>query len=234
MSIKSEIDPHNPTLTPWARREQAILEFAATHFWRFEVIGKEKVSSSLPAVIAIANHFSDPDSIFIRTAFKDIILAAGKEHFIRNPARYRLMSATAPTFLLSRENPRQGIQEIDASAQYLEKGLSVAFYIDGTRLTPSTARPIEERSFFSGIAHLSQIAKRPIIPALLLGNQNIMPRDQLPNLATFRQPVTLVVGDPIDPLDKDLPSHSKQAKHAIMSQVQDQLAYMDLIYRPLS
>jgi 1-acyl-sn-glycerol-3-phosphate acyltransferase len=180
--------------------------------FRLRVIGSEYVPQGGGAIIA-ANHVSYLDIPLLGCALKRRADFVGKAELFKNPV---------VGFLFRRLGgfpvKRDGIDRlaIAEAVRRLKAGRLVVFYPEGTRSVDGQLQRPK-----SGIGMVAARAKVPIIPVLIEGTGQVLPRQR----RGFKfHPVLIKFGPPVDPFDsmgaeKGTQFYSK-ISHAVMDGIQ--------------
>jgi 1-acyl-sn-glycerol-3-phosphate acyltransferase len=135
-------------------------------FFRVEVVNREKVPASGPALFC-ANHNTILDMFFFGFRLKRWIHWMGKEELFRNPLAAALLKSLG-AFSVKRGTGDVG--SIKIAYKLLEEGKIVGIFPHGTRIDPSK---IETARIKPGAAMIAANAGVPVIPAYIQGNYRI-------------------------------------------------------------
>ncbi len=159
--------------------------------WNVEIEGSEKLPSDAAAVI-VANHQSAGDILMLfglRRHFKWV----SKASVFRVPFigwNMRLNDYVG----LRRGNTRSIARMMDDCRRHLRAGSSVMMFPEGTRSPDG-----EIKRFLAGAFALASEEEVPVIPVVLDGTMEVLPKRGLLFRGRFGQRVTVRVLDPIGP-----------------------------------
>lgn len=182
----------------------------ANPFWRTTIHNFKDVDTSETYVVA-ANHQSLTD-ICILSATKLNIKWVAKRELTFVPFLGWIM-AMAKYVLLNRKDPKSQIKMMKTCEYYLEKGISIAIFPEGTR-----SKTGEMGRFRDGAALLARKKNVKILPVAFYGNNNSMPKNGWMWRRVNRQHMYFL--DPIDPKDFD---KTKELSNAIKSAIQTKI-----------
>ena len=101
-----------------------------------------------------------------------IPLVAKKE--IKKLPMIRDWMADLRCVFIDRENPKESVRALNEATDWVRKGYSMVVFPEGTR-----SKDGEIDSFKYGAFRIAQKAGVPVVPVLLYGTNNIMPKDTL-------------------------------------------------------
>jgi len=137
-------------------------------FWHFKISGLEHIDPRKTYVI-VANHQSIADIVIVyktRMQFKWV----AKESLFKIPVFGWCMSRTKHIRLARGEY--SSVRDVyEQAAEWLQRGVSVLFFPEGTR---STTERIN--TFKSGAFKLAIKEKKPILPICIKGSRDLIPR----------------------------------------------------------
>jgi 1-acyl-sn-glycerol-3-phosphate acyltransferase len=152
----------------------------ATHSWargvlwaagvRAQIIGKERLAASVdtPCVFA-SNHVSWFD-VFLLAAFVPRYSFIAKRELLSIPI-FGPAARACGTVPIDRNNRKSAFTSYQEAAKYIHGGRSVIVFPEGTRGKTVELRPFKKGPFVMAIA-----AQVPIVPTVIEGTINIMPR----------------------------------------------------------
>lgn len=180
------VDP-NRALSDWYFRRIARLVVGINPYWSVTVEGKEKLASGGPFVLVV-NHQSLTDLIAIC--------------FLDHPSKYLGKQAAfdVPVFgwalriagevPVVRGDHGSGAEAVAKLGAWLDRGVSVTIFPEGTRSEDGELGRFKHGAFRLAIAH-----ERPIVPVVLSGAHDLLPKGSL--VFKRRADIRVQVLDPI-------------------------------------
>lgn len=180
------VDP-NRALSDWYFRRLARLVVGVNPFWRVTVDGKDKLRTGGPFVIVV-NHQSLTDLIAMC--------------FLDHPSKYLGKKAAfdVPIFgwalriageiPVVRGDRASGAAAVEKLGAWLERGVSVTIFPEGTRSEDGSLGAFKHGAFRLAIAH-----GRPIVPVVLTGAHDLLPKGSI--VFKRRAEIRVTVLDPI-------------------------------------
>lgn len=159
---------------------------------RIRVEGGHHVPSAGPAVMA-SNHVSHLDFIFVglgARASKRYVRFMAKESIFAHRIAGPLMRGMHH-ISVDRE---AGLQSFRDALSALKQGEVVGLFPEAT-----ISRSFEPKEFKTGAERLAKAAKAPLIPVAVWGSQRLWTYDERASLKQRGVPVSIYVGEPIDP-----------------------------------
>ena len=167
-----------------------------------------KIERGKAAIIAFFPHTGHPDGPFVRLAVPEdlrdrLIYPAASDYWYRKDllsvARIQVASLILPTFPISRGGAGHNdiMDSLSDAENLLNSGYLLVLSPEGTR----SSLPLEERVFKTGVAELVIRTQKPVIPVLIKGFDEIMPRGTaIPKFFEHgkRRSVSATVGEPIN------------------------------------
>jgi 1-acyl-sn-glycerol-3-phosphate acyltransferase len=208
------IDPNRALSDAWFRTLGRIL-VRINPMWKVEVEGRQQLEHGGPFVL-IVNHQSLADLIvmcFLHHPAKYL----GKESLFRIPV-FGWALRIAGEVPVRRGDRDSGSRALAELARWLERGVSVCVFPEGTR-----SKDGRLGSFRLGAFNLAIDKQRPIVPIVLTGAYNLLPRDSfiLERHADVR--VRVLAPVPTTGLGRDDVQALADRVHEIMSQMLEQL-----------
>jgi 1-acyl-sn-glycerol-3-phosphate acyltransferase len=164
------VDP-NRALSDWYLRTLGKALVRLNPMWTLDVDGKEKLDRGGPFVLVV-NHQS----------FADLIAMC----FLDHPTKYLGKASVfdVPFFgwamriagqvPVVRGNRDSGREALDRLGDWLDRGVSVALFPEGTRSESGEIGPFKLGAFRLAIAH-----RRPVVPLVLSGARELLPKGSL-------------------------------------------------------
>ena len=161
------VDP-NRALSDWYFRTLGKAIVRINPLWRVEVFGKEKLAGGGPFVLVV-NHQS----------FADLVAMC----FLDHPTKYLgkasvfsvpvfgwalRIAGEVPVVRGDRASGRDAVTKLGA---WLDRGVSVALFPEGTRSETGAIGPFKLGAFRLAIAH-----GRPVVPVVLTGAKDLLPK----------------------------------------------------------
>lgn len=175
------------------------------------VIGEEKMPDE--AVLFIGNHRSFFDIILTYTRCRRLTGYVAKKEMEHIPLMSTWMRRLYCLFL-DRENPKEGLKTILQAIQYINRGISVCIFPEGTR---NDGEELSMLPFKEGAFKIATKTNCPIVPISMNNTSAIFER-QFPKVKKAH--VVIEYGAPIYPasLDKDEKKHIGSYVQNIMIQ----------------
>jgi 1-acyl-sn-glycerol-3-phosphate acyltransferase len=175
------------------------------------IFGQEnfrKVGKGDSAIIAFFPHTGHLDAPFVRMVVPEdlrnrLLFPAASDYWFRKDllsvARNMASSFIVPAFPISRSGASHNdiMDSLSVAETFLSSGHLLVLSPEGTR----SALPLEDRILKTGIAELIIRTQKPVIPVLLEGFIEILPRGTaIPRFFEHgqRRSVSAIVGEPID------------------------------------
>jgi 1-acyl-sn-glycerol-3-phosphate acyltransferase len=155
--------------------------------WRVSVLGREKICRG-EAYVMVANHLSLLDILVLFRLFRHFKWVSKIENF-RIPFIGWNMSLNG-YIRLRRGDRRSVVEMLEACERTLAEGSSILIFPEGTR-SPSGRL----RAFKSGAFEIALRARRPILPIVIEGTADALPKRGF--LLRGRHPISVTVLDPI-------------------------------------
>ncbi len=137
--------------------------------WRLHVSG-ETVSNPRRPYVVVSNHQSLADIPLISNLPWEMKWM-GKKELFKIPIIGWMMSLSGD-IAVDRKNARSGAQAIIKAQRYLEQKCSVIIFPEGTRTLDGRVR-----QFTDGAFHLAIRAKVPILPVVIEGSRDCIPKN---------------------------------------------------------
>jgi 1-acyl-sn-glycerol-3-phosphate acyltransferase len=161
------VDP-NRALSDWYFRQIGRALVALSPRWRVSVEGKEKLARGGPFVLVV-NHQSFADLIamcFLSHPTKYL----GKESVFKVPVLGWALRI-AGEVPVRRGDKASGQAALDALGDWLDRGVSVALFPEGTRSEDGSLGRFKLGAFGLAIAHT-----RPVVPVVIAGARDLLPK----------------------------------------------------------
>lgn len=180
--------------------------------WRLHISGETIENPRRPYVV-VSNHQSLADIPLISNLPWEMKWM-GKVELFKLPV-IGWMMRLAGDLSVDRKSPRSGAQALMKAQRYLEQHCSVMIFPEGTRTLDGRVRP-----FTDGAFHLAIRAKVPVLPMVIEGSRNCIPK----NSWKFGEPsdIRLKILPPIETSSfslSDVPLCRDKVRQAIMQQI---------------
>jgi 1-acyl-sn-glycerol-3-phosphate acyltransferase len=180
--------------------------------WKLHISGEE-ISDPRHPYVVVSNHQSLADIPLISNLPWEMKWM-GKIELFKLPILGWLMFLSGD-ISVDRKNPRSGAQALIRAQRYLEKRCSVMIFPEGTRTLDGRVRPFSDGAF-----HLAIRAKVPILPLVIDGSRDCIPK----NSWKFGKPsdIHLKVLPPVDTSSMTIDDVTRlrdTVRHAIMREV---------------
>lgn len=178
-------------------------------FWETEVTGLDRFDKNTSYVIA-ANHQSIADIMVMFTTFRQFRWVS--KHTVFYVPFMGWMMKMANYVGIRRGDPRSRQKMMDACRAHLNMGNSIMIFPEGTRSEDRQIRPFKRGAF-----QLAVDTQRPVLPILLDGTHDALPKDTWIFRQQGKQKLQIHVLEPVDPADFDHdPERLKRHVRAVM------------------
>lgn len=185
-------------------------------WWPVTIIGREKIRKNVPYVM-VANHQSLLDILVLFRLFKHY-------KWVSKLANFRVpcigWNMTLNRYIPLRRGDKKSIREMmDLCAKALEGGNPIMMFPEGTRSKDGRLRPFKHGAFT-----LAKRANAPILPIVIEGTGNALPKAGL--TLQGRHHITVRVLDEIPPEDfpegraEDLTKHVREVFQRELGEIQ--------------
>jgi 1-acyl-sn-glycerol-3-phosphate acyltransferase len=137
-------------------------------FWKIRIEGRNKFLKNRVYVI-ISNHQSMLDIIVIQNLYRHFRWVSKSENF-SFPVLGWIMKISGD-IRLERDNPLSFARLLRDCERRLSKGCSIVIFPEGTRTTDGEIKRFKEGAF-----RIAQLAKVPILPIVLDGTREVLPK----------------------------------------------------------
>lgn len=162
--------------SPNRTREHALICYWPVVIWLFNfwwlkitIQGHSNLPRPTEPVVMVANHESMFDIFVVYFLHVQFRWLSKKEMFAA-PILGQCMR-WADYVPVERGNPASHAEAMQTSAQWIRRGISMFFFPEGTRSSTS-----ELRSFKAGAFRLAQEMQVPVLPLVISGTRNILPK----------------------------------------------------------
>jgi 1-acyl-sn-glycerol-3-phosphate acyltransferase len=171
---------------------------------RVSVIGLERIDG-LSSCIFMSNHQSNFDIPVLLGNFPKQFRWLAKAELFKIPIFGRSMSG-AGYISIDRSDRKSAFKSLARAAETIRNGTSVMIFPEGTRSKDGRLQPFKKGGFVMAVD-----AQVPIIPIVIEGTHEIMPKGRL---LIRPRPVNVTICDKID-----TSGHSRKTKDVVMDQV---------------
>jgi 1-acyl-sn-glycerol-3-phosphate acyltransferase len=170
----------------WWRLSQDLSRAAANMFWKFRVFGLENLPKS-GGVLLASNHQSVLDPVLVAMVLPREMHFMARRTLFRNPV-LRVIIVGYNAFAIERDSADvKGVKEAIAR---LEAGNILLVFPEGTRTEDGSIGRMKP-----GIGMLAERAAVPIVPVLIQGAHEVLPKGRLlPRLGR----ISVIFGRPLD------------------------------------
>lgn len=162
-------------------------------FWRVEVEGVEKIDESVPYVM-VANHQSIADIMVLFTLRKQFRWVA-KDTVFKVPFLGWMMRM-ADYVPIKRGDRKSREEMMDHCKRHLRMGNPIMMFPEGTR-----SETTEMRSFKRGAFRLAVDEHAPVLPIIIDGTHNALPKNTWIFHQTGKLTIRIRVLDPLEPAE---------------------------------
>jgi 1-acyl-sn-glycerol-3-phosphate acyltransferase len=178
----------------------------ANPLWRSRVRGRGKLPWRGPAVI-VANHLSLVDILVLYGLYRPFKWVSKTENFRVPFAGWNMV--LNDYVRLRRGRSESILAMMDHCRRHLARGAPVLIFPEGTR-----SQSGELQAFKDGAFRLAMEAKVPVIPVIVQGTYETLPKHGF--ILRQRMDARVEVLDPIDPAGFDSPAALRNAVRAVM------------------
>lgn len=155
-----------------------------------QIINKEYIPKDINYVI-YPNHKTTYDAFIISKIFKKPMGFAAKDSLYKIPIFAGWLKFMG-SLVIDRSNDRQTLKEIIKGIKYIEQGLCMTVFPEGTRTSKETSEMMPSRP---GAYRIATKANVPVIPVALIGISNVGPKGK------FFKYIKVAIGKPLYPDD---------------------------------
>lgn len=151
-----------------------------------EIVNKENIPKDINYVL-YPNHKTTYDAFVIHSIFKTQMGFAAKDSLYKIPVFSGWLESSG-SLKINRENDRETLKEIIKGIRYIENGLSMTVFPEGTRTRDTSKMKLGR----AGAYRLATKAKVPVVPVALIGTNKLNKEKK-----RFFQTIKVVVGKPL-------------------------------------
>lgn len=174
----------------WWRLSQGLARVFAIIFWKFRVFGLENLPQEGGALLA-SNHQSVLDPVLVSMVLPREMHFMARRTLFRNPI-FRAIIVSYNAFAIERDSA--DVKGVKEAIRRLESGALLLVFPEGTRTGDGSIGRMKP-----GIGMLAERAAVPIVPVLIDGAYEVLPKGAL--LPRIRGRISIVFGKPLPPSD---------------------------------
>jgi 1-acyl-sn-glycerol-3-phosphate acyltransferase len=184
---------------------------AARAFFRYQVVGREKLVQDGPVLIA-ANHESFLDPPLVGVAYDQAVHYLARKTLFRGPTKWLYPRWNA--IPVDQEAP--DMNSLKKIIKLLRSGEQVVVFPEGARTLTGELQPGE-----AGVGLIAAKSQATIQPVRIFGAFQALPRGS--GRLRFH-PVTIVVGEPMTLTDEERRAKGREAYQAIADRIMEEIA----------
>lgn len=188
-----------------------IFRAAAKAFFRYQVVGREKLIQSGSVLIA-SNHESFLDPPLVGIAYDDAVFYLARKTLFKGPTKWLYPRWNA--IPVDQEAP--DVSSLKKIIKFLKEGSQVVVFPEGARTLTGELQP-----GLPGVGLIAAKSGATIQPVRIFGAYQALPRGS----ARLRfHPVTIVVGDPLTLSPEEQKARGREQYQAISQRIMDAIA----------
>jgi len=188
-----------------------IFRAAAKAFFRYQVVGRDKLVTDGPVLIA-SNHESFLDPPLVGIAYDDSVYYLARKTLFKGPTKWLYPRWNA--IPVDQEAP--DMSSLKKIIKILKDGEQVVVFPEGSRTLTGKLQPGE-----AGVGLIAAKSRAVIQPVRIFGAYEALPRGS--GRLRFH-PVTIVVGDPITLTPEEMKAKGREAYQAISDRIMAEIA----------
>ena len=188
-----------------------IFRAAAKAFFRYQVVGRDKLVTDGPVLIA-SNHESFLDPPLVGIAYDDSVYYLARKTLFKGPTKWLYPRWNA--IPVDQEAP--DMSSLKKIIKILKDGEQVVVFPEGSRTLTGKLQPGE-----AGVGLIAAKSRAVIQPVRIFGAYEALPRGS--GRLRFH-PVTIVVGDPINLTPEEMKAKGREAYQAISDRIMAEIA----------
>ena len=188
-----------------------IFRAAAKAFFRYQVVGKEKLIQSGPLLIA-SNHESFLDPPLVGVAWDEAVYYLARKTLFKGPTKWLYPRWNA--IPVDQEAP--DMSSLKKIIKMLREGNQVVVFPEGARTLTGELQAGE-----AGVGLIAAKSKAMIQPVRIFGAYEALPRGS--GRLRFH-PITVVVGDPITLTEEEKKAKGREGYQAISDRIMAEIA----------
>jgi len=188
-----------------------IFRAAAKAFFRYQVVGRDKLVTDGPVLIA-SNHESFLDPPLVGIAYDDSVYYLARKTLFKGPTKWLYPRWNA--IPVDQEAP--DMSSLKKIIKILKDGEQVVVFPEGSRTLTGKLQPGE-----AGVGLIAAKSRAVIQPVRIFGAYEALPRGS--GRLRFH-PVTIVVGDPMTLTPEEMKAKGREAYQAISDRIMAEIA----------
>ena len=188
-----------------------IFRAAAKAFFRYQVVGREKIITEGPVLIA-SNHESFLYPPLVGIAYDQAIFYLARKTLFRGPCSWIYPRWNAVPI----DQDQPDMSSLKRIIKILRSGEQVVVFPEGARTLDGNLQPGE-----AGVGLIAVKSKARVQPVRIFGAREALPRGS--GRLKFH-PITIVVGDPIEFTAEELAAKGRDGYQAISDRIMDEIA----------
>jgi 1-acyl-sn-glycerol-3-phosphate acyltransferase len=195
--------------TYWAGH--TIFRAAAKAFFRYQVVGREKLIRNGPTLIA-SNHESFLDPPLVGVAYDEAVYYLARKTLFKGPTKWLYPRWNA----IPVDQDAPDMSSLKKIIKILKSGKQVVVFPEGARTLTGELQPGE-----AGVGLIAAKSQAVIQPVRIFGAFNALPRGS--GRLRFH-PITIVVGDPVSLTSEERKAKGRAAYQAISDRIMGEIA----------
>ena len=188
-----------------------IFRAAAKAFFRYQVVGRDKLVHDGPVLIA-SNHESFLDPPLVGIAYDEAVYYLARKTLFKGPTKWLYPRWNA----IPIDQDAPDMSSLKKIIKILKNGNQVVVFPEGARTLTGELQPGE-----AGVGLIAAKSRAVIQPVRIFGAYEALPRGS--GRLKFH-PVTIVVGDPITLTPEELKAKGRDAYQAISDRIMGEIA----------
>jgi len=195
--------------TYWAGH--TIFRAAAKAFFRYQVVGREKLIRNGPTLIA-SNHESFLDPPLVGVAYDEAVYYLARKTLFKGPTKWLYPRWNA----IPVDQDAPDMSSLKKIIKILKSGKQVVVFPEGARTLTGELQPGE-----AGVGLIAAKSQAVIQPVRIFGAYEALPRGS--GRLRFH-PITVVIGDPIELTAEERKAKGREAYQAISNRIMAEIA----------
>ncbi len=183
---------------------------AAKAFFRYQVVGREKLVQEGPVLIA-SNHESFLDPPLVGVAYDDAVFYLARKTLFKGPTKWLYPRWNA----IPVDQDAPDMSSLKKIIKILRGGERVLVFPEGTRTMSGELQPGE-----AGVGLIAAKSQAMIQPVRIFGAYEALPRGS--GRLRFH-PITIVVGDPITLTEEEKRAKGREGYQAIADRIMEEI-----------
>lgn len=188
-----------------------IFRAAAKAFFRYQVVGREKLIQDGPVLIA-SNHESFLDPPLVGVAYNESVYYLARKTLFKGPTKWLYPRWNA----IPVDQDAPDMTSLKKIIKILKSGEQVVVFPEGARTLTGELQPGE-----AGVGLIAAKSQALIQPVRIFGAYEALPRGS--GRLRFH-PITIVIGDPIELTPEECQAKGREAYQAISDRIMAEIA----------